>query len=229
LVAVVAHDLKNPLMAIKGGTDLLRRQATTGRLDPERLTDRLTMIGQAATAMTAQIGDLLDAMRLRAGQPLELDRRPTDLVMLVQGVAAQVQQTTTRHTIDVHAAVPQLVGEWDAPRLERVLGNLLGNAVKYSPEDSLVSVEVGPEEGDGHAWAYVSVRDRGIGIPDADLPHIFERYHRAANVTGRFPGEGIGLAGARQIVEQHGGRIHVESEEGQGSTFTVQLPLHLQD
>jgi signal transduction histidine kinase len=225
LLAVVAHDLKNPLTAIKGTADLLKRYATTGRLDPDRLSDRLTTIGRAATAMTAQIGELLDAARLGAGQPLELDRRPTDLVALARRVAAQVQQTATRHTIDVQAAVPELVGQWDAVRLERVLGNLLGNAVKYSPEGSEVNVAVRHEQEDGHAWACVGVRDRGIGIPAADLPHIFERYHRAANVVGRFPGEGIGLAGARQIIEQHGGTIDVHSHEGQGSTFTVRLPL----
>ena len=225
LLAVVAHDLKNPLMAIKGSADLLQRRARTGRLDPERLTDRLTMIGQAAMAMTAQIGELLDAARLQAGQPLELDRRPTDLVALVQRVARQLQQTTTRHTIEVHAAVPELIGEWDAVRLERVLGNLLGNAVKYSPEGGEVSVQVRQEQEAGRAWACVRVRDRGIGIPAADLLHIFERYHRAANVVGRFPGEGIGLAGARQVIAQHEGTIDVRSHEGQGSTFTVRLPL----
>ena len=74
-------------------------------------------------------------------------------------------------------------------------------------------------------WAVLAVRDRGIGIPAADLPRIFERYHRAANAAGQFAGTGIGLAGARQIVEQHGGAIAVESAEGAGSTFTVRLPL----
>ena len=141
------------------------------------------------------------------------------------GARAQVQQTSARHTIEVHAAVPELVGAWDAVRLERVLGNLLGNAVKYSPEGGEVSVQVGCEQENGHAWACVAVRDRGIGIPAADRPHIFERYHRAANVVGRFPGEGIGLAGARQVIEQHGGSIAVSSQEGAGSAFTIRLPL----
>ena len=212
-------------MAIKGSADLLLRYATTGRLDPDRLADRLATIGQAATAMTAHIGELLDAARLRAGQPLELDRRPTDLVALARRVAAQVQHTSTRHTIDLQAAVPELIGEWDAGRLERVLGNLLGNAVKYSPEGGKVTVEVRDAQEDGRAWARVAVRDRGVGIPAADLPHIFERYHRAANVVGRFSGEGIGLAGVRQVIKQHGGAIDVHSHEGQGSRFTVRLPL----
>ena len=226
LLALVAHDLRSPLTAIKSTADFLQRQAAAGRLAPDRLSDRLVTISQTATAMATQIGELLDAARLRAGQALELERRPTDLLALVHHVAAQVQ-TTTHHTIDVQAAVPELIGNWDAPRLERVLGNLLANAIKYSPAGGEVNVEVGREEEGGQAWACVTVRDRGVGIPAADLPHIFERYHRAANVAGRFPGEGIGLAGAKEIIEQHGGRIQVESEEGHGSTFTIQLPLQL--
>jgi PAS domain S-box-containing protein len=225
LLAVVAHDLNNPLMAIKATADLLRRQVTTGRLDPDRLTPRLTSIGETAMAMSAQIGELLDAARLRTGQPLQLDRHPTDLVRLARRVAARAQQTTTRHTIQVHAAVPELIGNWDAIRLERVLANLIGNAVKYSPEGGEVHVELHQEQRDEQAWACVTVRDCGMGIPAADLPHIFERYHRAANVVGRFPGEGIGLAGARQVIEQHMGTIEVHSQEGQGTTFTVRLPL----
>jgi PAS domain S-box-containing protein len=225
LLAVVAHDLKNPLTAVMATAGLLERMGSSGRLDQERLSPRLARISQAASAMMEQISELLDAARLRAGQPLELDRRPTDLVALAHRIAAQVQPTTDRHTIAINAAVPELVGEWDAPRLERVLGNLLGNAVKYSPDGGEMSLEVRREERDGQPWARVAVRDRGIGIPDAELPHVFERFHRASNVVGRFPGEGIGLAGAKQVVEQHGGSIEVESQEGRGSTFSLRLPL----
>jgi signal transduction histidine kinase len=189
------------------------------------VSDRARAIGVAAQTMAAQIGELLDAARLRVGQPLALDPRPTDLVALAYRVAGQVQATTTNHTLDVDSAVPELVGEWDAVRLERVLGNLLGNAVKYSPDGGDVEIAVGREKRDGRAWATVLVHDRGIGIPAADLAHVFDRYHRAANVTGRFPGEGIGLAGAKQIVEQHGGTLSAASEEGRGSTFTVRLPI----
>jgi signal transduction histidine kinase len=116
----------------------------------------------------------------------------------------------------------KLVGIWDPLRLERVLGNLLGNAVKYSPAGGDVHVEIVRDE---PGWAIVTVRDGGIGIPAADLPHVFERYHRAANVIGRFPGEGIGLPGAKQVVDQHGGTILITSTEGHGATFTVRLPL----
>jgi signal transduction histidine kinase len=121
--------------------------------------------------------------------------------------------------------VADLIGEWDAPRLERVLGNLLGNAVKYTPDGGEIRLDVHLEDGAGEPWARVAVSDPGIGIPEAEQAHIFERYHRAANVVGRFPGEGIGLAGAKRVVEQHGGTISVASRQGYGSTFTVRLPL----
>jgi signal transduction histidine kinase len=224
LLAIVAHDLNSPLTAIKATADLLQRQAAAGRLDPAPAADGLARISWAATGMAVQIEDLIDATRLRAGQPLELMRRPTDLVALVSRVAGQAQLATTRHTIDVQAAVPELVGEWDAFRLERVVTNLLSNAVKYSPDGGAITVRVWREDEPGPAGVF-SVQDSGIGIPAPDLSRIFERYQRARNVAGTLPGHGIGLAGAKQIIEQHGGQISVQSEEGAGSTFTVRLSL----
>jgi signal transduction histidine kinase len=101
------------------------------------------------------------------------------------------------------------------------VSNLLGNAVKYSPAGSTITVVVGRAEGAG---AMLAVRERGIGIPAADLPHFFERFHWGSNVAGRIAGTGISLATARQIVEHHGGTITVESWPDTGSTFTVWLP-----
>ena len=116
---------------------------------------------------------------------------------------------------------PSLVGEWDARRLERVFGNLLSNAIKYSPDDTAVTLTIAPQ---GTDWARVEVQDDGRGIPARDLPHIFDRFHRASNV-GRVRGTGLGLAGARQIVEQHGGSITITSTENVGTRVVVQLPL----
>ena len=171
--------------------------------------------------MEAQIDDLLDATRLRAGQPLALRRRPTDLVALARQAVALQQQASDRHRLTLAAAVPSLVGAWDPGRLERVLGNLLGNALKYSPRGGEITVEVAATDG----AAVLVVRDPGVGIPAAELPHVFERFRRAGNVADRIAGTGLGLAGARDIVEQHGGSIAVESVEGHGTTFTVRLPL----
>jgi signal transduction histidine kinase len=113
------------------------------------------------------------------------------------------------------------VGAWDGGRLQRVIDNLLGNAIKYSPSGGEVIVRL---EACGE-WAVISVRDHGVGIPADDLPRIFEPFHRATNVVGRISGTGIGLSGTRRIVERHGGTLDVESSEGSGSIFTVKLPL----
>jgi signal transduction histidine kinase len=145
-----------------------------------------------------------------------------------------------------------LVGQWDTPRIERVVANLLSNAVKYNLKGGEIEVRVtrtegelpeqavgikerpegqgvargAEEEGISCPYAVLVVRDMGIGIPEEELPYIFDWFRRGANVSERFGGAGIGLANVLQIVEQHGGSIAVESQEDIGSTFTVRLPLN---
>jgi signal transduction histidine kinase len=221
----LAHDVKNPLAAAKLQTQLLRRRLRQGATDPERLEPGLGVIEEAADRATALIDELLDAARLREGRSLELRTAPTDVVALAAACVEEAQRTTTGHQLRVMAEVPVLVGEWDGDRLARVLGNLLKNAVTYSPHGGEIVVRVRCEEYEGHAWAIVAVTDHGIGVPEADVPRLFERFYRGGNVTGRIAGAGIGLAGARQIVEQHGGTIAVTSVEGAGTTFTIRLPI----
>jgi signal transduction histidine kinase len=118
----------------------------------------------------------------------------------------------------------ELPGDWDAARLERVVDNLIGNAIKYSPAGGEVTLTLHQASADGDRWAVLTVADQGLGIPAADLAHVFAPFGRGSNV-GEIAGTGVGLAGVKQIVEQHGGRVGVESDEGQGSTFTIWLPL----
>lgn len=118
-----------------------------------------------------------------------------------------------------------LVGQWDRERITRAIGNLVGNAIKYSPKGGDVVVRVWRDERLDGPWAVVEVQDHGIGIPTADLPQIFEYFHRGANAVGFIPGTGIGLATVKAIIEQHEGSIHALSQEGVGSTFSVRLPL----
>ena len=227
LVSFATHDLRNPLTAIKGQAQMLGRLAARDRLTPEGLTAGLAAIEVASKSMETLISELLDTVRLQAGQQLELRPEPTDLVALVRRLVADQQQTTNRHTLRIGARSSTLMGEWDTVRIERVIGNLLSNAIKYSPAGGTITVTVGRRGRGTRAHAQISVRDTGLGIPAADLPHVFERFHRAANVTRDMAGSGIGLAGTKQIVEQHGGTIAVASVEGKGSTFTVCLPLSL--
>ncbi len=225
LLADIAHDLKNPLAATRVQAQLMRRRLRGDRLPPAALDEALTVIEGNTARMARRIDELSDVARLRAGRALELHRERVDLGALVRQLIAAHQQTTERHRLVLIAPPEPVIGVWDATRLERVIDNLLGNAIKYSPAGGTVEVALRQEMHGESAWAIVAVRDHGIGIPVADLPAIFDRFYRGRNVTPRASGTGIGLAGARQIVEQHGGTITVESVEGQGSTFTVRLPL----
>ncbi|MBV9600563.1 MAG: HAMP domain-containing histidine kinase [Chloroflexi bacterium] len=216
----VSHDLKTPLTFIKGMASL-RRRRTALTPETEVLVDAFAQIEASAGRMAQQLDELVDASRLEAGRPIELRRQRTDLIELARKAVEQHQHTTDRHALLVVTGLSELVGEWDAIRLGRVVDNLLDNAIKYSPRGGSVEVAIAAEAD----TAVLSVADRGEGIPAPDLPHIFERFRRGRNVEGRIPGTGIGLAGVQRIIELHGGTISVESQVGVGTNFTIRLPL----
>lgn len=223
-LAAASHDLKNPIMAIRGIAQLAQRRVQQPDADPEKLTAQMHTIILATSRMSGLLDELLDSARLQLGQRLELRSEPLDLVALAQQAVAESQPTTERHELRVEAATPHLLGRGDAARLERVLTNLLSNAIKYSPNGGEIVVSVARETDTTGAWAILAVRDPGLGIPAADLPYVFERFRRASNVGVQIKGVGLGLANARQIVELHGGTIAVDSQEGRGTTVTIRLP-----
>lgn len=223
LLSIVSHDLKNPVGTVKGYAQLLQRLIKReGMVNSKQVVDGLTKIDETSTKMTALINELEERARLQSGQPLTLNSQTTDLVALVQQVIEEQQRTTTRHQILFETNLQELVGIWDAVHLERVIINLLSNAIKYSPGGGDITVTVVQSD---DTTALLAVRDHGMGIPKADLPYIFEQFQRAGNTRGKIKGTGIGLASARQVVEQHDGSIAVESQEGVGSEFIVLLPL----
>lgn len=225
-LSAAAHDLKNPLAGIQGLSQLLaRRMDRGGELDLPAMRTGIEQIIDASRRMALLINEMLDTTRLQSGDPLDLNCRSTDLVALVERRAAEHGTITEEYRVTVSHDGSELIGEWDADRLDRVLSNLIANAIKYSPQGGEIKVLVGAEHEPEAAWATVSVADEGIGIPAEDLPHVFDRFFRATNVPADISGTGIGLAAVRQIVEQHGGTVSAESEVGQGSTFAVRLPL----
>lgn len=225
-LAALAHDLKSPLAVIHALAQLLHRQVAQGdELDPAHLTARLADIVATANRATALVDEHLDVALARAGAPLVLDRRPVDLVALVRRVAAAQRRTTRRHRLHLDSVPAPLVGAVDAPRVERVVANLLANAIKYSPDGGDIALTLACAEEEGGHWAVLTVADRGLGIPAADLPRLGERFHRGGNVAGRIAGTGLGLASVRQIVALHGGTVAIASVEGAGTTVTVRLPL----
>ena len=147
-----------------------------------------------------------------------------DLVNLVKRIAEQSYAAALgRSRLVVLSAVPDLVGWWNSARLERMLANLIDNALKYTRLERFIVVSMHHVDG----WAMISVADQGVGIPAAELARVFEPGYRASNVARHSRGSGLGLAGARQIVSEHGGTISLESQLGSGTTVTVRLPLEV--
>ncbi|HET7771460.1 MAG TPA: ATP-binding protein [Chloroflexota bacterium] len=228
----ITHDLRSPLTTMMGVASLLRREVSRRPIPQQRMIERLMLIDDAGRRMAGQLTELQDIARLRQGKALELERRAVDLIALVQGAAARHQATGHKHTISVVQTgldATALLGEWDESRLDRVLDNLIGNAVKFSPDGGTITLSLAREAANAESatpsLAVLRVSDEGMGIPRDDVSHVFDWFRRASNVAGKVAGTGIGLAAARQILELHGGTIDVESEEGVGSTFTLHLPL----
>lgn len=223
-LAGAMHDLKTPLTAIKGYTQILQRQlARNGALTPETADRSLAQVEATVNRMTGLIGELLDVSRLRLGEKIALNRDHVDLTALAMRMVDQYRELAPGHRFVLEAG-GDVTGQWDELQLERVLDNLLSNAVKYSAEGTQVTVAVEQRDSAGQPVAILTVRDEGVGIPPDDLPRIFERFFRAANAKDEASGQGIGLSGARQLIEQHKGTIAADSVLGQGTVFTIRLP-----
>ncbi len=224
-LAAASHELRTPITSLLGFAQLLERQLhrATGPLRPEELFEAAAVIQRQARRLRELVNDLLDVSRIQAGR-LELQPRRTDLVALLRGVVDRLREVTPQAGERLHLAAPDtpVVGMWDPERLDQVFTNLIANALKYDPSGQPVRVTVRADE----RQATVQVTDSGIGIPAADLPTLFQPFARARNAVAHgMGGIGLGLYIARDIVARHGGDIRLESEEGQGTTVTVTLPL----
>jgi signal transduction histidine kinase len=225
-LASVSHDLRSPLSAISGYAQMAQRQIP--QLPDEYgdgLRRHLDNIQSAAKRMTAALDELLDLAQLQAGQRLTLRRVRTDLVALARRIIADHQASSKQIQIELSTELGELFGSWDAVRIERVVSNVLSNAIKYSPNGGDIRVNVIRRTVNERELAMIQVEDHGIGISDSDLAHVFEPFWRARRASEASAGTGLGLPGSREVVEQHGGRITVQSCEGVGSTFMVELPL----
>jgi signal transduction histidine kinase len=218
----VSHDLRQPLAIIRLIAGTLQDRVEEVALPESRaLLAGLARIETHAAKTAGVIADLLEAARLQGGQPLPLDRQPTDLVALARQAAAEHQRGTEQHVIRVRGPVQGVYGLWDPRRLERVLDNLLTNAVKYSPAGGPIEIDVTLPE---PTLARLAVRDHGPGVPLDERPHLFDRFYRAQPV-GQTSGFGLGLYICRQFVELHGGRISAEFPAGGGTCVVAVLPL----
>ncbi len=219
--SIASHELKTPLTALMGNAQLLQRRLMREITLTERNQRAISVIVEQAERLNRMITTLLDVSRIQIGQ-LTIERKPVDLCALTHRVVNEIQPAVERHTVVCHDLNEPLIVIGDELRLEQVLQNLIGNAIKYSPEGGPVEVHVYTQ----NQQACLAVIDEGIGIPAEALPRLFRRFYRAPNIDGRyFDGMGIGLYVVNEVISLHGGSVSVESTVGQGSIFTVYLPL----
>ncbi|MEX2223432.1 MAG: ATP-binding protein [Candidatus Rokuibacteriota bacterium] len=220
-VATVSHDLKSPIMAIAMTAELLLK-AMPAPGGEQAYRERCERILRSAKNMTELVTDLLDLGKIEAG--LEGTGGPVDLVPLIAEAARALAAQAEGKRIGIAVEAPrEATVRGMGARLSQVLVNLIGNAVKYTREGGRVLVTLEAPAADGPIK--LRVTDNGIGIPARDLPHVFDKFYRVtSDATAGIAGTGLGLAITRSIVEAHEGRIGVESTEGTGSTFWVELP-----
>ncbi len=216
LIANVSHELRTPLAVLQGNIENLLDGVAAND------TETLEAMQRQTRRLTGLVEALLDLSRLEAGAA-PMQRQACELVGLVEGVVDEVTQVDGPARIEVQSSGPVSL-EADPERLHQVVTNLLDNAIRHSPADEAVQVNVSVEAGQG--WARLEIRDHGPGIPAGDLTRIFERYQRAGPEAADTAGTGLGLAIAKELVELHGGSIEASDASGGGCLITVQLPLH---
>jgi signal transduction histidine kinase len=222
-LATLSHELRNPLAPMRNALDIMQHKAAGG--GNAGADGRLLQVfDRQLRHLTHLVDDLMEVSRITQGR-MQLRRAPVELGALAQGAAQDLAASlrAARHTLRLDIATPAPLVDGDATRLSQVLVNLLNNAVKYTPDGGIIELRVAERNG----YAELTVRDSGIGIPDAQLETVFDMFSQLEPALDRAKGGlGIGLALVRGIVELHGGSIHAASAgPGLGSEFTVRLPL----
>lgn len=218
-VANVSHELRTPLASIKGYAETLREGAL---VDKANAKDFIDIIYHDSDRLGRLINDLLDLSKIESGQ-LNMVFVPMDVLEVARRavaiVSGQAKKKSIAVTLDMPQELPEVLG--DESRLSQVLLNLLDNAIKYTPEGGSIKIAAHSEDDS----VRVDVTDAGIGIPENDLPRIFERFYRVDKGRSReLGGTGLGLSIVRHIVQAHSGRVWVKSEPGRGSTFSFTIP-----
>ncbi len=216
-VSTVSHDLRSPLTAILGYVELLERVGPVN----EKQRNFIQRVQMSVRNITELINDLLDLGRIESG--FDESKVPLSLNNVVQysveSLKDRIIESNHELTVEIPEDLPEIIG--DSVRLRQIVDNLLGNSLRYTPQGGKIGI-VAREENEQIIF---QVFDNGVGIPAADRPHIFDKFYRASNVIENYSGSGLGLAIVKSIVENHNGRIWVDSSEGEGSTFTIVLPI----
>jgi PAS domain S-box-containing protein len=215
--SMVSHEFRTPLTVIGSSAGILGEYAD--RLSEERKRSHLDNIQTQIKHLVELLDDVLTLSRAE-NLELEISATPLNLAALCRELVTEMQQTTRQHQIEMSITGVDIMPQMDAKLMRQVIANLLSNAVKYSPAGGVVNLELHISD----EQILLRVRDRGIGIPETDIKRLFEAFHRAENV-GTISGTGLGLPIVKRAVEAHRGTIGVDSKQGEGTTFTIRIPL----
>ena len=218
-VAVVAHDLRNPIQAILLRLELMQRGARDG--EAVVATQLLTQLERSGQRLSQMVDDLLDATRIEASR-LSVSPEPVCLAPAVHLILEQMRPTLGSHRVEVRLEGSVPLVRVDPARLAQIVTNLVDNAAKYGAGEAPIVVRLRPER----RGAALSVEDQGPGIAPEALPRLFDRFYQARRARELKSGLGLGLYIVKGLVEAHHGRIEVDSELGRGSRFTVWLPAY---
>lgn len=216
-VSMVSHEFRTPLAIIDAQAQRLKRRRA--RITEDKVDELVGKIRSAVSRLTDLMESILSSSRLEDGR-IHYEFAPCDIATLLREICGSYRELARKHRIvDDVDGLPSTITA-DEKLLRQVFSNLLSNAVKYSSEGTTVSLEARSSDTNE---IIITVRDQGVGIPEAEVEKLFQRFFRASTSAG-IPGTGIGLHLVKQFIEMHGGKINVESEKGVGSTFTVILP-----
>jgi signal transduction histidine kinase len=229
---MASHELKTPLTSMSGFLQValrrIKRRLDSGQplgeeweREQRTVLDQLEVVSRQTGRLARLVNELLDVSRIETGR-IEFAFGPLDVNELTGEILSRMQLTTSQHQLELQPAPNgRATVSADRDHLEQVLSNLIGNAIKYSPEGGPITISVEADGGE----IRISVRDRGIGIPDNEIDKIFGLFYRSEDRASRdIGGMGLGLYIAKEIIGRHGGRIWAESTLGEGSTFHVALP-----
>ncbi|RAP76426.1 HAMP domain-containing sensor histidine kinase [Paenibacillus montanisoli] len=225
-VANVSHEIRTPLSMLQGYSEALLDDIAAS---PEERKELAQVIYEESLRMGRLVKDLLDLARMEAGH-IEMKLIETDLTGLLKRVHRKFLALTKERDIQLHAELPPealMIGQADEDRLEQVLTNLLDNAIRHTAKHASIALSARNIVIDQKAFVEIRVKDEGEGIPQEDLPFIFERFYKAdkARTRGASGGTGLGLAIVKSIIDAHRGQIKAESVVGAGTTFTILLPV----
>ena len=220
-ISIAAHELRTPVATIMGYTELLSDQNMIDTFNEDQKKNFLSTIYESSEQLDKIVDDILDVSRIESGQRIPLYKKPLSIKILLEKVLNRLSLKSNHNLIlEVSTEVPENL-EFDEHRIDQVLENLLSNAIKYSPKQSTITIVA---EADNHGCS-VTVTDQGIGMTNEQIDRVYDKFYRADSSDTSVHGLGLGMSIVKQIIDDHGGTILIDSKLSQGTSVCFTLPL----